>query len=299
MNASSTNKLLILNSILLVLILAILIILNFNKLKNKFVKNTDNMYEPINEDYPDIMYYPQQDSLKVNLEDLKNDTIQLPDELIGQMAIELNRFNWNDEFQEKDLDTMYHETIFAQKVPSIDPSTQKLIVIAFSNYRGNHSHVSYGKLSFFEFEKMQQNWQITRKYLAFGYGTEYGLEPLWCKLVLIGGDSKFAILVQTNYSGNGGHELETQSIYSEVGCSFELVFDFRNYEHYEDYPQEIEYTEGYSNLRFRKSDKSWYDIETKSEDSEWNDKTPGAVKRFVFNGKEYVEANQSIQTFNN
>jgi hypothetical protein len=285
----STNKLLILNSILLVLILSILIILNFNKLKNKIVKNSEENYETIYEDYTDIKYYPKQDSLKVNLEGLKNDTIQLPGELIEQMAAELERFNWNDEFQERDLDTMYHETIFAKKTPSTNPSTNKFIVIVFSNYRGNHSHVSYGKLSLFECEKMHQNWQMTRKYLAFGYGTEYGLEPNWCKLVQIGRDSKYAVLVQTNYSGNGGHELETQSIYSEVGCLFELVFDFRNYEHYEDYPQEIEYTEGYSDLRFLKSNKAWFDIETKSEDTEWNDKTPGAVKRFVFNGKEYAE----------
>jgi hypothetical protein len=107
------------------------------------------------------------------------------------------------------------------------------------------------------------------------------------------------VIVQTDYSGNGGHEVQSQAVYSEVGCSMDLVFDFTNYEHYEDYPKEIEYTEGYSNMHLMKSDKAWFDIETKSEDSDWHDKTPGAVKHFVFNGKEYVEAIRNIHSSNN
>jgi len=289
MNAPSTNKLLILNSILLVLILAILIILNFNKLKNKIVKNPDENYETIYEDYSDIKYYTRQDSLKADFEGLKNDSILLPDKVIESITTELSAFNWNDEFQTEDLYNLYHETIFAKQITWDPIVSKRFIVITFSNHGGNFYHAARGMISLFEFQKQNQSWQLTRKYLAFGIGTESGLEPLWCKLVQIGGDDKYAILVQTNYSGNGGHELETQSIYSEVGCAFELVFDFRNYEHYEDYPQEIEYTEGYSNLRFLKSNKAWFDIETKSEETEWDDKTTGSVKRFVFNGKEYAE----------
>jgi hypothetical protein len=41
-------------------------------------------------------------------------------------------------------------------------------------------------------------------------------------------------------------------------------------------------------MRFLKSNKAWFDIETKSDETKWNDKTPGAVKRFEFNGEEYV-----------
>jgi hypothetical protein len=287
MSTSSTNKLLVLNSIILVLILSLVILVNFSKLK-KLVRNADDLYESSYDNYPDIRYFPKQDSLDVDLSGLENDTIPLPEEMIGIVSTELEAFNWNDEFQTEDLYNISHETVFAKQFSKGSKASKGFVVVIFSNHGGNHSHVARGRISLFEFQKQNNDWKLTRKYLAFGYGTESGMEPLWCKMVSIG-KNKYALIVQTNYSGNGGHELETQSIYSEVGCSFENVFDFRNYEHYEDYPQDIEYTEGYSNMRFIKSNKSWFDIETKSEDTEWNDITLGAVKRYVFNGKEYVE----------
>ncbi len=288
MSISSTNKLLIINSILLVIILTVLLTVNFSKLK-KFVKNSDDLYESSYDNYPNIRYFPKQDSLEVDLDGLVNDTIPLPDEMIETITTELGAFNWNDEFQTEDLFNIYHETVFVKQFSMDTKALKGFVVITFSNHGGNHSHVARGKISLFEFQKQNNVWKLTRKYLAFGYGTENGMEPLWCKMVNIG-NNKYAMIVQTNYSGNGGHEIETQSVYSEVGCSFELVFDFRNYEHYEDYPQDIDYTEGHSNMRFLKSNKSWYDIETKAEDTEWNDITPGAVKRYVFNGTEYVES---------
>jgi len=291
MSTSSTDKLLILNSILLAIILALIIILNFSKLK-KFVKNSEDIEEIASGDYPDTRYYPNQDSLKVDFESLKNDTIPLPDEIIEKITTELKAFNWNDKFQTEELSDLDHETVFAKQF-SLDPkASKKMIVIIFSNYSGNHYHVARGMISLFEFYKKLQTWQLTRKYLAFGIGTENGMEPLWCKLVRIGKNNKYAVIVQTNYSGNSGHEMETQSVYSEVGCSFEPVFEFTNYEHYEDYPIYSEYTEGYSNMRIVKSDKVWFDIETKREDTQWNDKTLGVVKRFVFNGKKYAETNR-------
>jgi hypothetical protein len=42
-------------------------------------------------------------------------------------------------------------------------------------------------------------------------------------------------------------------------------------------------------MRILESDKEWFDIETQSEGSEWNDNAPGEPKRFVFNGEKYVE----------
>jgi hypothetical protein len=295
----ATNKLLIINSFLLVLILTLLLVLNFSKLKDKFVKDTDDIYESNILDYPDIRYYPEQDSLEADFTCLKNDTISLPDEIIETITAELNTFNWNDEFQTENLYNLFHETVFARQF-SLDPKSYKrFIVITFSNHGGNHYHAARGVISMFEFQKEHQSWILTKKYISFGYGTEYGLEPLWCKLVQIGGNYKYAVIVQTDYSGNGGHELQSQAVYSEVGCSFELVFEFINYEHYEDYPKDIEYTEGYSNMRILKSDKAWYDIETKSEETKWNDKTPGAVKRLVFNGEEYVETNRNIHSYLN
>jgi hypothetical protein len=288
MSTSPTNKLLIINSILLVMILAVLIMVNFSKLK-KLVKNQDYNYETSYEDYPDIRYFPKQDSLEVDLSGLESDTIPLPEEIVETISGELEAFNWNDKFQTEDLYNIYHETVFAKQFSLGTKASNGFIIITFSNHGDNHSHVARGRISLFEFQKQNEEWKLTRKYLAFGYGTENGMEPLWCKMVSIG-KNKYALIVQTNYSGNGGHEIETQSVYAEVGCSFELVFDFRNYEHYEDYPKDIEYTEGYSNMRFLKSNKSWFDIETKSEDTEWNNITLGAVKRYVFNGKEYVES---------
>jgi hypothetical protein len=293
MSTPSTNKLLILNSILLVFILVVLIIVNFSKIK-RLIKNQEDNYETSYDDYPDIKYYSMEDSLKVDFESLKNDTIPLPDKIIETMTTELKAYNWNDEFQTENIYNLVHETVFAKQF-TLDPKAKKkMIVITFSNYSGNHSHVARGLTSLFEFQKQNQTWQLTRKYLAFGIGTENGMEPLWCKLVRIGNNNKYALIIQTNYSGNGGHEIETQAVYSEVGCSFELVFDFTNYEHYEDYPKDFNYTEGYQNMRILKSDKAWFDIETKKEDDGWNDKTPGAIKRFLFNGKEYVKANDSL-----
>ena len=292
MSTPSTNKLLILNSILLAVILAVLVILNFDNLIKKPGHNPNENYETDNEGNTELKYYPKQVTLKVDFEDLKNDTIQLPDEIIEKITTELKAFNWNDKFQTEELSDLDHETVFAKQF-SLDPkASKKMIVIIFSNYSGNHYHVARGMISLFEFYKKLQTWQLTRKYLAFGIGTENGMEPLWCKLVRIGKNNKYAVIVQTNYSGNSGHEMETQSVYSEVGCSFEPVFEFTNYEHYEDYPIYSEYTEGYSNMRIVKSDKVWFDIETKREDTQWNDKTLGVVKRFVFNGKKYAETNR-------
>jgi hypothetical protein len=293
MSTPSTNKLLILNSIILVLILAVLLTVNFSKLK-KLVKNQDNSYESSYEDYPDIRYYSMEDSLKVDFEGLENDTIPLTDKIIETMTTELKAYNWNDEFQTEELYNLHHETVFGKQFALDNKPSRRLVVITFSNHGGNISHAARGMLSLFEFQKQHQHWQLTRKYIAFGYGTEYGMEPLWCKLMRIGNNNKYALIVQTDYSGTGGHDIETQAVYSEVGCSFELVFDFTNYEHYEDYPKDFKYTEGYQDMRFLKSDQVWFDIETKSEDTEWNDKSSGAIKRFVFNGKEYVKANESI-----
>jgi hypothetical protein len=267
MSSPATNKLLILNSILLVMILTILLILNFSNLKNKFVKNSNDTFESNDVDYPDKKYFTKQDCLEVDFSGLKNDTISLPTEIIETITTELNAYNWNDEFQTENLYSLFHETVFGKQF-SLDPKASKrFIVITFSNHGGNHYHAARGVISLFEFHKQHNSWRITRKYFAFGFGTEYGLEPIWCKLVQIGNNNKYAVIVQTDYSGNGGHEVQSQAVYSEVGCSFDLVFDFTNYEHYEDYPKEIEYTEGYSNMHFLKSDKGWFDIETKSEET--------------------------------
>lgn len=97
------------------------------------------------------------------------------------------------------------------------------------------------------------------------------------------------MVLHTGYSGIGGHEMEFKRIYTEVNDTLKLVFDFTSYEYYYDPQPDTEYTEGYSEFRILESSKEFFDIETKSEETEWEDKTSGAVKRFVFDGKEYVE----------
>jgi hypothetical protein len=287
------KKILILNSILLIMILALLIILNWDVLINKFTHKPAELYETDNEDNSEVKYYAKQDSLKADFEELKNDTIPLPGEIIKIIEPELEGFNWNDEFQEEDLPEMYHETIFAQQFPSNNAPSRKLIILTFSNNVGNFSHASAGRISLFEFKRDNKSWQLTRKYLAFGNGNEYGYEPLGCELVRIGYNDKYAVIVHTSYSGQG-HEKETKAVFAEVDEAFELVFDFTSYEYYNNYPEDIEYTEGYSSIRILKSNKTWFDIETKSEDTEWGDKTPGAIKQLVFNGEEYVETRKNI-----
>lgn len=291
MRIPSTNKLLILNAILLAMILGVLIILNFDVLKKKLGHNPNEIYETDNESNTVEKYYPKQDSLKVDLEGLKNDTIDLPGEIIEILETELNSFNWNEAFQTEDLNSLYHETVYAQQFPSDYTPLKKWIILIFSNYAGNNSHAARGGISLFEFQKEQQYWKLSQKHLAFGYGDEYGLDPLGCEIVRIGNKNKYAVIVQTSYSGNWGHDTQSQSVYAEVDHSFELVFDFTSYEYYNDPPENIKYTEGYSCMRILKSDKAWFDIETKSDVYNWQDETPGAVKRFVFNGKEYVETN--------
>jgi len=287
----SKNKLLIITSILLVILLALLLILNYEVLIKKTGTGQTNIYEPTNQDDTVEKQYTKQDSIKVDLKGLRNDTIQLPEEIIEIIASELNEYNWNEEFQDEDLYGINHETVFAQPFPSHRATNKKLIVITFSNHVGNLCHAARGRMSLFEFRKEHQNWQMTRKYLAFGDGDEYGLEPVSCELVQIGNHIKYAVIVQTSYSGNGGHEIQTQSLYAEVNNAFELVFDFTNYEYYSEPPEGFEYTEGHSTMWIVKSNKAWFDIDTKSEETEWVDKTSGAVKQFEFNGKEYVEVN--------
>ncbi len=270
-----------------------LLLLNYNVLIKKFTYNPAELYEPGDDEDTDEKYYHKQVPVKADFEELKNDTIPLPDETIKLITAELGGFNWNEEFQEEDLPEMYHETIFAKQFPSNSAPSRKLIILTFSNNVGNFSHASAGRISLFEFERDNKNWKMTRNFLAFGNGNEYGYEPLGCELIRIGYNNKYAVIVHTSYSGQG-HEKESKAVYSEVDESLELVFDFTSYEYYNSYPEDIEYTDGYSDMRILKSNKAWFDIETKSEDNEWNDKTPGAVKHFVFRGEEYVETKRNI-----
>ncbi len=288
MKLNTTKKILLSIYTLLVLIVIVVIVIDINKLilnyKFKIIK-TDIQTQI----YPEKEFYPIQDTLSVDFEKINNDTIQLADDIRKKIETALKNYNWNNEFRTDELYKIYHETIFAQQFTSTSLDLQRLIVIVFTSYTGNFSHASSGRISLFEYQKQENNWQLTSQFPAFGNGNEYGLEPVWCKLVTIGNKNQCALIVQTTYSGNGGHDKETQSVYTEVDGQLESVFEFTNYEYYNDQPSDITYTEGNSQMRFINTGKSWYDIETKSENTLWNDKTPGNVKRYAFIGKEYVE----------
>jgi hypothetical protein len=287
----STYKRLIRSSLMVVIILAVLLSLKYDLQIKKFVRRHTGIDTT---DHSENQYYQKQDSLKVDFEGLKNDTIQISGEIIKVIATELEGFNWNEEFKTEDLYSLYHETIFAQQFPSGLVPSGKLIIVTFSNYTGNFSHASAGRLSLFKFWKEHQSWEMISNHLAFGYGDEYGLEPHKCDLVQIGINNRYGLVVHTSYSGNGGHEKQSQLLYTEINQELKLVFDFTSYEYYFDYPQDIEYTDGYSEMRIVKSNKNFFDIETKSEEIKWTDKTPGAVKCFVFDGEEYVESKLNI-----
>jgi hypothetical protein len=298
MSTTAKKKLIILSSILLMMIIAFFLILNDNVRIKKLVHISIGINKTNDEYNAEEKNYLKQDLIEADFKDLKNDTISLPDEIIRLVSTELKDFNWNKEFQEEKLPSLYHETIFAKYFPSNRAPGRKFIILTFSNHTGNFYHAAAGRISLFELEKDSQSWHLTRHYIAFGNGNEYGLEPLGCELVRIGSNNKYAVIVHTSYSGQG-HEKETKAVYTEVDNSFKFVFDFTSYEYYNDYPTDIEYTDGYSDMRILQSNKTWFDIETKSEETKWNDKTPGAVKRFVFNGEEYVEAKRNFNAVKN
>jgi hypothetical protein len=141
------KKILILNSILLIMILSLLIILNWDVLINKLTHKQSELYETDTEDNSEVKYYAKQDSLKADFEELKNDTIPLPHEIIKIIEPELDSFNWNEEFSEEDLHGIFHETIFAQQFPSDYSPLKNFIVITFCNYDGNYCHAAAGRIS--------------------------------------------------------------------------------------------------------------------------------------------------------
>ena len=81
MQTTFTSKLLIVNSILLVLILLLVVFVNYDDLKYKL---TDEFYSYISADEYDgeLKHYVKQDSVKVDFEGLKNDTIDLPENIL-------------------------------------------------------------------------------------------------------------------------------------------------------------------------------------------------------------------------
>jgi len=241
MKLNTTKKILLSIYILLVLIIIVVIVIDINKLilnhKFKIIKTVIQTQM-----YPEKEFYPVQDTLSVDFEKINNDTIPLADDIRKKIETALKSYNWNNEFRTDELYKIYHETIFAQQFSSTSLDLQRLIVIVFTNFTGNYSHASSGRISL---------------------------------------------------SGNGGHDKETQSVYTELDGQFKPVFEFINYEYYNEQPSDITYTEGNSQMRFINTGKTWYDIETKSENTKWNDKTPGNVKRYTFIGKEYVEQKKS------
>jgi hypothetical protein len=273
--------------VILFVLTAIIAFLNANY-RNAF-KTSDQGKSELRLNYGDQeIQEPKGNSVEMDFKGLNNDSVHLPVDICNKITASFQEHNWNDVFNETNISFIYHETIFTGSPAFDNENNSKYIVVVFTNISGNHYHSAKGRISLFEFANTKDTWQLVQKHLVFGYGDEYGLEPLDIELAQIGANDKYALIVHTGYSCMG-HDRETKAVYAWVGSLFLPVFEFTNYEYYEDYPRDIEYNEGYSDMRFLKSNKSWFDIETKSEDTEWDDKTPGAVRRYVFNGKEYVE----------
>ena len=285
------KKTLIPGSILVVLITGLLFIPHSDVRQKEDGFELSGLYLPDSAGADERRHYEKQNSLISDFEGLQIDTFPMPDDVIEIITHELKSLNWNESFKEEDINSLYHTTVFATHFPSARSHDRKLIVVTFSNHTGNYFHAASGKISLFEFQDDANRRTITRRYLAFGSGNEYGLEPLGCELVQIGSKKKYALIVHTSYSGQG-HEKETKTVFAEINNKFESVFEFTNYEYYNYYPVDIEYTEGNTYIRIIRSNKIWFDIETGNEVTEWTDKTPGLVMHFIFNGKEYVESNR-------
>ena len=290
MTPLSTKRLLIANSILLVLILFFLFFIHYTDFKNKIMSYTSYRYYSSDDDNEDIAHGEKQDSKETYFEYLSSYTIDLPLEIVEIMKTELGSFNWKETFEMEDTDQIYHKTVYSHTFPS-GQTGESFLVVTYSNSSSNHCHICNGRISLFVFREKDSEWNLIRKYPAFGYGDEDAMEPRGIEFLRIGRNNKYAVVVHTGFSGNNGHEMEFKRLYTEVNDSLKLVFDLTSYEYYFNPQPDTEYTEGYSELRILESGKEFFDIETKSEGTEWNDKTTGAVKRFVFNGDEYVQIN--------
>jgi hypothetical protein len=265
-----------------------LVILNFDDLEQLLGLTDKGAVTADVEEYGQERYYPIQDSLYSSFEDLGIDIVELPLEITRIVSTKLRGFNWNNEFQEGELSDVTHNTIFAGQFPPDQGPVRKWVIITFSNCGGNFYHAASGRASLFEFQKTGENWLLTKSFLAFGYGSDWGDEPEGCELVRIGRNNKYAAILHTSYSGNGGHDLETKTVYMEVDGVFEPVFDFTVYESYNGYPDRYA-SEGYWEMRIIESHKAYFDIATKNVDADWRDREFGVVSHFVYNGESYVE----------
>lgn len=271
-----------------VIVVIFTLVIESNYLKQRFkTADTEFTTEDSLEIYQE-KHFPKQHSVVVDFKGLESDKIKLPVHAIKIISSELDSLNWNAALELEDLHSLYHQTIFVKRVPSNRGTGKNLIVITYSNSTANLCHACKGKISLFEFQGKTESLRLIRKYIGFAFGDEDATEPRGLELVRIGSNNRYAVIIHTGYSYMG-HEQETKSIYTEINDSMKPVFDFTCYEYYFDPPPDIEYIDGHSNFRIIESSKEFFDIETKNEDTEWGDKTPGAVKRFEFNGKKYVE----------
>ena len=266
----------------------LLIYFNYINIRSEFSSDSSDSTGIINTADEKEKVLLKQKSIKVDYAGLKKEPYNLPKQIIELIEANLKSFNWNESLGMEELHSLYHETVFAQKFPSDYGNGKCFVVITYTNSTANLYHSARGKTSLFEFQQKNNNWQIVRNYPGFAYGDEFGMEPRGFKLVSIGDNNRYGLIVHTGYS-NMGHDKESKSFYMEVDESLRLVFDFICYEYYYDPPVNIEYTEGHSYMRIVESKKEYFDIETKGEGTKWSDKTRGAVKRFVFNGQEYQE----------
>lgn len=230
-------------------------------------------------------FYPEDDSKVMDFRCVTYYKPKLPIEIHDELILSLLSFNWYVEFKNRNAKNIYNVIIYTGNPVFEEVKQSQFVVVVFTGYAGNNYHSATGRLSLFDFEKIENTWKLSHNHLAFGHGDEYGLEPRNIELAQIGTNNKYALIIHTGYS-NMGHDRETKTVYAQVDSLFLPVFDFTCYEYYFNPPEDFEYDEGRFDMRIINTGKTWFDIETKPEFSEWED---GGLRIFKFDRNKYIE----------
>ena len=296
MSTSPSDRYHKIQTILLVIILALLIFQTYEHFRTQLSKEveseTDSLIEPdpSNQQDDENKYFEKQDTIESDFSGLKNKSAFLTEEVINTIANELEVKNWNEELKMEDLGSLSHEIVYhGLNTSDIGPG-MSLMVITFTSSSNNNCHSCAGLNSFFEFRKKGGYWLLTRKSLAFSLGTEFNSPSDTITIETIGTKNKFAVIVHNEYSFSFGHDFNMDNYYTSLNDTMKLVLELKTYEYYNDPLPGINYLEGFVNTRIIKSNKEFFDIETTFEKDDWDPENGSLLNRYLFNGTEYIES---------
>lgn len=146
---------------------------------------------------------------------------------------------------------------------------QAFISIAYTGLQDSFSgcHSCPAPLSIFEFEKVENGYNLTSKYYNYSTLGKYGLPPEKINIINIG-YNKFGleIIDEFDWSGAEGIFTENRDIYCQIGDSLKKVLELVESKYYieEGYPNhgKDEYT---SEIKIIKDGTGYYDIEITKE----------------------------------